>query len=111
MNLHDELARATAERDRLNVVIAYLEGRIGEKATPAAPGKVRKGKLTAAAAAERVLREHGEPMRTAELLVAVQKRGAKCKNGEGLYKTLLRSSRFKRAGRGLWTLEDAPLTQ
>lgn len=108
-SLRAELDHAIAERDRLNVVIAYLEERIQDAAAPhvqngARPGGTRKGKPTAAAAAEQALREAGKPMRTPELLQAVQAMGAQIKDSDGLYKTLSRHDTFRREGRGLWVL-------
>jgi hypothetical protein len=104
-SLHAELERALRERDELDAAIRYLQKRVGD--TPAVNGKraTRKGAPTAAAAAEQALREHGKPMRTPDLLAAVQALGAQVKDTDGLYKTLSRhKGTFKRAGRGLWTL-------
>ena len=45
-------------------------------------------------------------MRTPDLLVKVQEAGAQMKDADSLYKTLSRSKRFRRAGRGLWELAE-----
>jgi len=105
--LEAELAGVEAKRAQLDAVAAYLRERIA--ATPGArangAGRQRQGVLTAAAAAEQVLREHGQ-MRTPDLLVKVQEAGAQMKDADSLYKTLSRSKRFRRAGRGLWELAE-----
>jgi len=103
LTLQTELDHAVAERDRLNVVIGYLEGRLNHQ-TPAAAARRRKRKLTAAAAAEQVLRAAGVPMRTPEILKEAQALGAQIKDTDGLYRTLWRHKQFKREGRGLWSL-------
>lgn len=123
--LRKELQRAEDERDRLDVVIAYLRERLREDdesipapnsadapstKTPTRSATARGGqrRMTAAVAAERVLREKGEPIRTPDLLVAVQALGAKMKDSDGLYRTLLRQPKFRRDGRGLWALAEWP---
>jgi hypothetical protein len=122
--LRKELQHAEDERNRLDVVIEYLRERLrgddDQPANTAAPesgsSKVkprratRSGsrRVTAAAAAEQALRQRGEAMKTAEILAEVQTRGAKMKNAEGLYKTLDRSTKFRRDGRGLWALSEWP---
>lgn len=105
MNVEAEILRLKADRDRLDVLIGYLETqRNGSR--PARPRTRPPGALTAAQAALAVLTEAGAPMRTGDLLKAVQGRGAKIKDGEGLAKTLGRDKdRFVRVGRGLWALK------
>lgn len=106
MSLRTELDHAIKERDRLNVIIAWLEERAP---TPVANNKrVRPAgkRPTAAVAAEEALRKAGRPMKTPELLLAVQALGAKIKDSDGLYKTLARYPKFKREGRGLWALNS-----
>lgn len=100
MNIDAEILRLEKERDRVDAVIAYLQ----QQRNGARPRRAASGAVTAAQAAEQALREHGGPMRTPDLLAAVQARGAKMKDADGLYKTLHRSATFKKAGRGLWTL-------
>jgi len=104
--LEAQLAEVEAKRSQLDAVAAYLRERIA--ATPGQTnggGRKRQGVLTAATAAEQVLREHGQ-MRTPDLLVKVQEAGAQMKDADSLYKTLSRSKRFRRAGRGLWELAE-----
>jgi hypothetical protein len=124
--LRRELQHAEAERDRLTVVIAYLRERLEEgEQTPVPPQQQQRpqqrpqraapkrrtstsGRITSAAAAEKVLAERGEPMRTRELLDAVQAAGARMKDPDGLFKTLSRSAAFRKVGRGLWALAEWP---
>lgn len=108
MDLKPELERALAERARLDVVIAYLQDRLNHQAPTASRNtRKRKGKLTAAAAAEQALRAAGTPMRTPAILKQVQALGAQIKDTDGLYRTLLRHGQFKREGRGLWSLVES----
>jgi hypothetical protein len=117
--LRRELARAEEEQKRLTVVVAYLRERLSEEAaapttgpTPepkkAASEKRTASRITSAQAAEQVLRESGEWMRTPDLLRHVQKLGAKMKDSQNLYKTLDRNPNFRRHGRGLWGLAEWP---
>ena len=100
-----ELAQIEAEIARLTVIRDYLRTRSNGAARPVRRrGPRPKGAMTAAAAAEKVLAKRGEPMRTPDLLVAIRKEGASLKDADSLYKTLSRSDRFRKAGRGLWTL-------
>jgi hypothetical protein len=125
--LQKELQHAEEERDRLDVVIAYLRERLREdeqerpapvssdgaaRSTRASRSRsgLRSGprRLTAAKAAEAVLTERDEPLRTPELLIAVNALGVGIKNADGLYRTLSRNPKFKRFGRGLWGLAEWP---
>ncbi len=106
MDLREELALARKQRDELDVVIGYLEGRLdGQGARrPRSRRAPSTGRVTAAQAAEKVLGRAGAPMKTSELLAEVRKGGAQVGNGETLAKALTRSPAFKKAGRGMWTL-------
>lgn len=101
--LATELATIEAEIARLEAVRDWLRQHVNG-ATPK-PSRRRNGRVTASEAAIEALQAAGGPMRTRDLLVEVQARGAKMKDTDGLYKTLDRDkTRFKKAGRGLWTL-------
>lgn len=103
MPTKSELEHAEAELARWQTIVDYLRTR-----QPARNGtqqrRARPGTLTAGQAAEEALRQAGGPMRTPDLLKAVQAAGARMKDTDGLYKTLARSSKFRKAGRGLWEL-------
>lgn len=105
MNIEAELARLRTERERLDVLIGYLETQRNGSRPAARPRRRPAGTLTAAAAAEQALTQAGAPMRTGDLLKAVQGLGAQMKDNEGLAKTLGRSDRFVKVGRGLWSLK------
>ena len=100
--LNDELAQVEQEIARLTIIRDWLKAR--SNGTPRRRGPRQKGTMTAAQAAEKVLAAADGPMRTPDLLSAVQREGARIADADGLYKTLSRSDRFKKAGRGLWTL-------
>lgn len=104
MTLRQELDRVEAEIARLQTIRDYLQERVhmnGERpAQPSAPQR----RLTAARAAEIVLEREGQ-LKTPALLDAIRAEGAQLKDSDSLYKTLTRQpERFKRVGRGLWTL-------
>lgn len=97
-----ELEQAEQELARWQTIVDYLRAR-----QPSRNGTQRRrpsGSLTAGQAAEEALRQAGGPMRTPDLLKAVQAAGARMKDTDGLYKTLSRSTKFRKAGRGLWEL-------
>ncbi len=120
--LRKELRHAEEQRERLDMVITYLRERLGlsddePENPPTAPRPTtrarrdasRPKRLTSAAAAERVLQDHGEPMRTTEILREVQSLGAQMKDADGMYKTMDRMpEKFRRVGRGLWGLTAWP---
>ena len=106
MARQSELARIQAEIDRLTIIRDYLKGAEKPSNGPQ-PARRGSGRVTAAKAAEGVLRAHGQPMKTTDLLTEVQARGSTIKDTDGLYKTLDRDKdRFKRVGRGLWALAE-----
>ena len=125
--LRRELQRAEEERARLAVVISYLHERLREGDEPSADDgaavvkssvKVTKTRtrspsqrVTAAAAAEKILRERGRPMKTPDLLPEVQAAGAKIKSTENLFRSLRANPAFRRIGRGLWGLAEWPDSQ
>jgi hypothetical protein len=121
--LRKELQRAEEEYARLPIVITYLRERLGEEGNggdaPAVPARVTAApapkqtagsakRITAADAAEKVLRERKHPMRTPELLLEVRRLGAQMKSNDNLFRTLVGNPKFKRVGRGLWALTDWP---
>lgn len=118
--LRRELQRAEEERDRLAVVIAYLRERLQEddvrpeengsvaKERPARRASTGTARVTAADATEQVLRENGRPMRTPDLLPEIQAKGAKMKNTDNLFRTLVGNPTFRKVGRGVWALAEWP---
>ena len=116
--LRRELARAEEERERLAVVIAYLNERLKE-ADEDQPRAEKPAKRTSARgpysgmastkAGEKALEDHGAPMKTRDLFEAITSGGARIKNVEGLYKSLARSKKFVRTGRGEWGLARWPI--
>lgn len=103
MTLNEELAIVEAEIAKLETIRDWLRSRSNGR-TAARPRRAGKH-LTAAEAAAQALQAAGAPMRTPDLLVEVQARGARMKDTDGLYKTLDRDkTRFKKVGRGTWTL-------
>lgn len=111
VSLTDELAIVEAKIAELTTIRDYLRERAGQTngatSTTPRPRRARvqqAGRITAAKAAEKVLAKAAAPMRTPDLLVAVQAEGARIGSADNLYKTMARSDKFKKAGRGLWTL-------
>ena len=103
--LEQEIARIDQQIAELQIVRRHLTNLVNGAVKPVRRrGPRAKGTMTTAQAAEKVLARAAGPMRTADLLKAVQAEGAIIRDGEGLSKTLGRSDRFKKAGRGLWTL-------
>lgn len=103
MNIEAELLRLKAERDRIDAVIGYLETQ--RNGARPVQRKRQPGSVTAAAAAAEALAQAGTPMKIGDLLEAVQARGGRMKDTEGLAKTLGRDKdKFRKVGRGLWTL-------
>lgn len=98
-----DLDQARAELQRWQIIVDYLEHRTVAPTMRRRRGS-RNGKVTVAVAAERVLQKADGPVKTRDLVAAVRAEGASIKDGEGLTKTLNRHPRFKKAGRGLWTL-------
>lgn len=101
--MSDELDDARRQLAYWQNVVDYLQKR-GCPTPKGGATNNRNGRPTAAQAAEQALREAGRPLPTRDLLAAVQARGARMKDTEGLTKTLLRHDRFVRAERGVWTL-------
>ena len=98
-----ELEAAEQQLAYWQTIVDYLRKR--EKPRPTRDGVSRNGTLTARQAAEQALRDAGRPLRTRDLLAAVQEAGARMKDADGLTKTLMRHRTvFVRAGRGEWTL-------
>lgn len=125
--LEAELTDAVRERERLDVVIAYLSDRLGiAPPTTGAGAKpealrvdsmgrvdpeslVSEGEFfgsSATAAAARVLEKVGRPnnLKTEELMRAIRKGGVPVKNASTLYRSLIRYSKVQRVGPGLWGL-------
>ena len=126
--LKAELETALAERQKLDVVIAYLGGRLGndEARPPSDAGldsdllakvqrtpaeSVGKGQFqgkSATKAARQVLGLFGpeRPLRTQELFDALAKGGVRVKNANVLHRSLNRDETFCRVERGLWGLSE-----
>lgn len=134
--LQQALDEAVAERDRLDVVIAYLGEMLGVDTAaiawhPASPGSgrpitprvdtstgqvdllslVAEGEFygqSMASAASAVLRKIGKPnaLKTAQLVEALRKGGVPVKSGGTLYRSINRNSKFRRVGKGLWGLSE-----
>ena len=101
-----ELERVQAEIRRLETIRDYLQTLSRNGTEPRRRGPRPRGTMTAAKAAEQVLAAHDGPMRTPDLLDAIRAAGAHMKDADGLFKTLSRSDRFEKAGRGLWKLRQ-----
>ena len=122
---------ALAERGRLDVVISYLSERLGEPTPPGGPGGLspnvstmsghdggdpvegtHEGEYlgeTSTDAAYKVLAKFGSKhrlLKTKELFDAIRKGGVQITSEEGFYKSLARSHRFKKVGRGTWGLME-----
>lgn len=97
-----------AERDKAEAeaLIAIARRKLGETAGGAVrPAAARRnGRVTVAALAEAILRERGGEMSIRDLFDAVRDQGGKISSTENLSKTLRRSDRFVRVGRGVWKL-------
>jgi hypothetical protein len=117
--LRRELERAAHERDRLEVVIAYLQERY-DALTPtdpaetpkpptrrtAKPAKRRPTRVLPLSASIATLKERGSPMTTSDLAEAVRGKGGEVKDIENLYRSLKRGKGVERVGRGLWGLSE-----
>lgn len=99
-----ELAAAEAELGRWQIIVDYL--RTHQPAPRAARRNGRAPRITAAQAAEQVLRANGGPMTTPAIFDAITAiPGVKMKDKDGMYKTLDRDkARFRKVGPGLWEL-------
>lgn len=121
---------AVAERARLDVVIAYLSERLGEPPPSGGGGGLPLMGQTAnlgggdpvagthegeyygessTDAAYKVLGKFGNKqhlLKTKDLFDAVRKGGVAITSEEGFYKSLSRSHRFKKIGRGTWGLSE-----
>jgi hypothetical protein len=122
--LEAALSDAINERHRLDVVIGYLSEKLGRPVElPGVPGTgpgqpvddpahlVADGEfygMSAPAAAVRVLQKVGKPnaLKTEQLVSAIRKGGVKVKNAGTLYRSLIRHTKFKRVGKGLWGLAE-----
>lgn len=129
--LRAERDAAVAERTKLDVVISYLSARLGEPppsggGMPSQPaGNIagnggggdpvagtHEGEYlgeTSTDAAYKVLTKFGSKqhlLKTKDLFDAVRKGGVQITSEEGFYKSLARSHRFKKVGRGTWGLME-----
>ena len=105
--IQQQIAQVDAQIAELQAVRRWLEQ---QSSNGVAPRKRRgprpAGKVTIADAAEKILKKTGTPMTTSDLLARVRSAGAACGSSETLYKTLARSPRFKKTGRGEWGLAE-----
>jgi hypothetical protein len=126
--LKAELETALREREKLDVVIAYLRARVGSgsskdpvgadldaalistlQRTPAdAIGRGQFEGKSATKAARQVLNLFGSerPLKTQELFDALAKGGVRVKNANVLHRSLNRDDTFCRVERGLWGLSE-----
>jgi len=125
--LKAEMDAALKEREKLDVVIAYLSDRLGltDRTEPksanlaAAAGaksrtpadEISKGQFSgksATKAARHVLSLFGSdrPLKTQELFDALAKGGVRVKNANVLHRSLNRDDTFLRVERGLWSLSE-----
>jgi GAF domain-containing protein len=103
-SLKAELERARAERDRLDVVVRYLEERL--RSAPPRARRVRRtnGAVTIAMAAEAALA--AGPLTTTDLMEAARTAGASIAHPDNLQKTLRRRPDvFVRNPDGTWSLK------
>lgn len=126
--LQGELEQALRERDRLNVVVAYLSERLGIE-EPASDGgetapteqalatateaadAVREGQfygMSGPKAAKELLRMFGRtrPMKTDEIYAAIKKGGVGIGSSGTLYRSMFRDDDFHKVGRGVWGLSE-----
>lgn len=127
--LEDELKEALRQREKLDVVISYLNERLGGQALPssneASPpegsgivnlsaepaASVREGEffgMSSPEATRRLLEKFGRtrPMKTDEIFAAITKGGVRIQNAGTLYRSLTRDRDFLRVGRGVWGLSE-----
>jgi hypothetical protein len=135
MDAHEQAALqkilddAVAQRQELDVVIRHVAKRLGVPAPtgPAGGGRSSNGLnnagvdpventvaaeyygLTSTDAAYAVLSKFGSrqnTLKTKQLYDAIKKGGVAIQNEDGLYRSLARSNRFRKVGRGLWGLSE-----
>lgn len=118
--------KALADRQKLDVVIAYLSEQLGEPVPDGPAGGSGGGIATggdpvagthegeyysyaSTDAAFEVLSRFGSqqrPLKTKMIFDAVKKGGVDIANEDSLYRSLARSNRFRKVGRGLWGLTE-----
>jgi hypothetical protein len=125
--------KAMADRQQLDGLIAYLSERLGEP-LPVAPGTGVTGPeqpvgqggspgadpvagtnegeyfdFVSTKAALELLTKFGSrehPLTTTQILDAIRKGGVKIGSEEALYRSLARSHRFRKVGKGVWGLSE-----